>query len=69
MQKAKLIVVAVATVIVLIVVLQNTELVETRILFFRITMPRAALLFGSLLVGFALGVVAAGRFFVAKKPQ
>jgi uncharacterized integral membrane protein len=45
----------------LIVVLQNTQAVETKILFLTITMPRAALLFGTFLIGFGLGVLAAGR--------
>ncbi len=59
--KTKMIIVATLALVVLIVVLQNTESVETRLLFTTITMPRAALLFGTLLVGFAMGVLAAGR--------
>lgn len=44
-----------------IVVLQNTEAVETRLLFFSITMPRAALLFGALAIGFSSGVLVSNR--------
>ena len=52
---------AILAILVLIIVLQNTENVETRILFTTITMPRAALLFGTLVIGFAVGVLTAGR--------
>ena len=41
----------------MIVIIQNTEPVETRVLFFTITMPRAVFLLGTTLVGFALGVL------------
>jgi uncharacterized integral membrane protein len=61
MTKSKVVVLAVVGLLVLIVVLQNTEVVETKILFISVEMPRAVLLFGTLLIGFALGVLAAGR--------
>ncbi|MHC4846066.1 MAG: LapA family protein [Planctomycetota bacterium] len=48
-------------VLTIITVLQNTEDVSTRILFFTVTMPRAVLLFVTLLVGFILGMVVATR--------
>jgi len=51
---------ALLAVVVVIVVLQNTGPVETRLLFATVTMPRAVLLFVTLLVGFVLGLVAAG---------
>ncbi len=54
MNRAKIIVIAVAVIIVLAIVLQNTTSVETKILFATITMPRAVLL----VVTFALGYVA-----------
>jgi hypothetical protein len=44
---------------VIIVVLQNTQSVETRILLVTLSMPRAVLLFVTLLLGFVLGLVAA----------
>ncbi len=40
-----------------IVVLQNTESVDTEILVWTITMPRAAMLFVVLLLGFVLGLL------------
>ena len=62
----KLAVVAIAAVVVIIVVAQNTQAVETRVLFVTVTMPRAILLLVTLLVGFVLGLVSAGR--IARKP-
>ena len=46
--------------IVVVVVLQNTQTVETKLLFFTVRMPNAALLFGTLIIGFAIGVITAG---------
>ena len=45
--------------IVLIVVFQNTELVETKLLFVTVTMPRAALLAITMLIGVAAGILVA----------
>jgi putative membrane protein len=59
--KVKIVGIAVIVMIVLIVVLQNTQAVETRLLFLTVTMPNAALLFGTLIIGFAVGVLMAGH--------
>ncbi len=48
----------VLTVTALILILQNSAPVETNILFWTLSMPRAVLLAGTLLIGFALGVIA-----------
>ncbi len=48
-----------------VIFLQNTETVDTRILFFTVSMPRAALLIISLLTGFAAGF-ATGAFYRAR---
>jgi uncharacterized integral membrane protein len=61
MNKLKLVAIAVISLVVLIVVLQNTQAVETNLLFLTVTMPRAALLFGTLIIGFAIGVLTAGH--------
>ena len=61
MQKVKVVGGVVVAILLIVIVLQNTEVVETRILFTSISMPRAALLFGTLIAGFGLGVLAAGR--------
>lgn len=57
MNKLKLVALSVLALLVVIVVLQNTQTVETKLLFFTITMPRAVLLFGAMLTGFAIGVL------------
>ena len=61
MNKLKLVAIAVVSLLVLIVVLQNTQAVETNLLFLTVTMPNAALLFGTLIIGFAIGVLTAGH--------
>ena len=58
--KTKLIVAAVCALIILVVVLQNTTAVETKILFLTLTMPRAALLASTLVIGFGLGYLTSG---------
>ena len=68
MNKLKLVAIAVISLVVLIVVLQNTQAVETNLLFLTVTMPRAALLFGTLIIGFAIGVLTAGHIVsIAKR--
>ena len=67
MKRFKMISIAVLTVLGVIIILQNTEQVETRILFLSITMPRAVLLMGTTLIGFALGVLVA--LFFPRKEQ
>ena len=59
--KLKIVGVAVIALIVVVVVFQNTQSVETKLLFFTVTMPNAALLFGTLIIGFAIGVLTAGH--------
>ena len=65
--KVKIVGIAVIVLIVLIVVLQNTQTVETKLLFLTVTMPNAALLFGTLIVGFAIGVLTAGHIVSSAK--
>ena len=57
MKRAKLIAFLVLAVLGIIILLQNTETVETKVLFITMTMPRAVLLFITTMVGFALGVL------------
>jgi len=61
MKKIRPIVAAVLAVLVLVVVLQNTESVETQLLFATVEMPRALLLLVTMLVGVVLGLVAGLR--------
>ena len=59
MEKVKPIAALVLVALVLIVVLQNTQPVETKILFISVTMPRAALLAITMLIGIAVGILTA----------
>ncbi|MEM7698654.1 MAG: lipopolysaccharide assembly protein LapA domain-containing protein [Verrucomicrobiota bacterium] len=58
MVKFKLIAALVFATIIAIIIFQNTEPVETRLLFFTVTTPRAALLAFAALLGFGLGIIA-----------
>lgn len=70
MSKLKIIIAGVGIILAMIIVLQNTESVETRLLFITLTMPRAALLgmtfFLGLLVGLGLSL---GSFGKKAKPE
>ncbi len=57
--KIRLAIVLIVAVLVLILVFQNRDSVETKFLFATVTMPRAALLFVTLVIGFAIGVLTA----------
>jgi uncharacterized integral membrane protein len=59
MARAKLTAAFVLVVVGLIVVLQNTQPVETKFLFMAVTMPIAALLAITLLIGIAVGMLVA----------
>jgi uncharacterized integral membrane protein len=61
MKNVRLIVSAIVVVLVIIVMLQNTEQVQTQLLFASITMPRAILLASTMLIGFVIGLLVAGR--------
>ena len=67
MNRFKMISIAILTILGVIIILQNTEPVETRILFLSIIMPRAILLMGTTLIGFALGILVS--FFFQRKEQ
>ena len=59
MKRFRLIMVAIVSLLILIVVLQNTQSVETKVLFATITMPRALLLLITFLAGGITGLVVA----------
>ena len=67
MAKGKLTAIAVPAILVLIVMLQNTEAVETRVLFLTLTISPAALLFGTLIVGFVIGLPTSTGVLSSKK--
>jgi uncharacterized integral membrane protein len=62
MSQIKLVIAGLLALCVLIIILQNTELVETRILLFSFTIPRAFLLFATFIVGFVVGALWVVRF-------
>ncbi len=57
MSRPRVIAALLLAVFAVILILQNTEPVETRLLFTTVTMPRAVLLILTTLVGFALGLL------------
>jgi lipopolysaccharide assembly protein A len=69
MNKLKVVAIGVIALVAVIVVLQNTQDVETKLLFVTLTLPNAALLFATLIIGFAIGVLTAGHIVSnAKRP-
>jgi uncharacterized integral membrane protein len=69
MERLKLITIVILALVGVIIILQNTEPVETKLLFLSITMPRAILLMGTTLIGFALGVLVSLFFKRKNKNQ
>lgn len=65
MTKLKLFVALVLTALMIIIIVQNTEPVDTDILFLTITMSRAALLAFAGFLGFGLGILTS--FFLSGK--
>ena len=57
MEKMEAVVIIVLTLLVSIVILQNTQAVETKLLFLTATMPKALLLIITLLVGFSFWII------------
>jgi uncharacterized integral membrane protein len=66
MQKAKIITVLILAVLVLIIAMQNTAPVQTQLVIFTIDIPVALLIFGSLVVGFVVGMLVTGRMLGKK---
>ena len=67
MNIVKVVAIAVIALVAGIVLWQNTQAVETKLLFLRVTLPNAALLFGTLIIGFAIGVLTAGHIVSSAK--
>lgn len=65
--KIKLVALVVVVTLAVIVFFQNTETVETRILFARFQMSRALLLIVTFALGFLAGTLAAGHFLRKKQ--
>ena len=67
MTRARVVGFVLLAVVAVVLVLQNTAEVETRVLFFSIRAPRAVLLTATLLIGFALGVLATWHYGRSKQ--
>jgi uncharacterized integral membrane protein len=67
MNKLKFLAIGVIALFGVIVVLQNTQAVETKLLFLTLILPNAVLLFGTLVTGFATGILAAGLIVSSPK--
>ncbi len=52
---------AIFTLLAVVIAIQNTESVDTRLLFVTVTMPRAILLISTFLIGAATGLLAGTR--------
>lgn len=66
MTRIKTFSIALAAVLIIIVIAQNTQEVQTHVLWMRVTMPRAVLLIVTLVLGFGLGTLFGGR--LRRKP-
>ena len=64
--KGKLVLVAVLAILMIVVILQNTDPVKTRFLFVEVVMPQIVLLLITLIVG-AVGGIVAGELWAGRK--
>lgn len=62
MRKLKRIAALILVLVAVLVILQNTQPVETYLVFTSVEMPRAVLLLITLGIGFALGLATSGKF-------
>ncbi|MBN2789864.1 MAG: hypothetical protein JXR69_06720 [Candidatus Delongbacteria bacterium] len=69
MKKVKLVLVILISIFSLIIFLQNTEPVDTKILFYTFTMPRIALLVLMSLLGFVSGAILVYIYTGSKKEK
>lgn len=67
MKKAKIAIIIVISILALIIFLQNTEAVETKLLFITVTMSRALLLILTFVAGFATGLITMS--YMIRKPK
>ena len=67
MKKAKFAIIIVICILALVVFLQNTEAVETRLIFITVTMSRALLLILTFVLGFVAGLITMS--YMMRKPK
>jgi uncharacterized integral membrane protein len=68
MKKAKSIIILIVILLAIIVILQNTQSVETKILFVTVTMPRALLLIVTFMAGITAGIFFM-NYWLARSPK
>ncbi len=69
MHRLRLLFIALAVLLVIVLVLQNTESVETRMLFMKVSVPRAVLLASTYLIGLVSGILIAVRLSASKERE
>ena len=69
MGKIRNIIIILLVVLAIIIIFQNTQAVETKLLFVTVTMPRALLLMVTFLVGLAVGFILSGFWFKKQQDQ
>jgi len=69
LKKVKIASAAILVIIALIIAFQNRESVDTKLLFATVTMPRAALLFITLVIGFTGGILTSWSLATRAKTQ
>ena len=67
MKKVKVIGIILISILVVVIFLQNTEAVETKLLFTTVTMSRALLLILTFVAGFATGLITMS--YMMRKPK
>lgn len=67
MKKIKQFLILIVSCLILIIIFQNLQYVETRILFFTLILPRSVLLLFMVLIGYAMGIVTS--FFLKKRKK
>ena len=67
MKEIKQILIALITCLIVIIILQNTQYCDTKILFLTVRLPRAVLLLITTLIGFLLGIVVSFRLSRKRK--
>lgn len=65
-KKVQIILIAVLAVLVIIILAQNLETAQTKLLFVTVEMPRAVLLLITLVIGFVLGMLFGSRLVEGK---
>ncbi len=61
--------IAILLVLIVVIALQNTETVDTKLLFMTVSMPRAMLLFTTLVIGVLIGLLLSAKRSLTKHDE